>query len=318
MNRDTTPRYAVIGNPVAHSRSPAIHRLFGEQTGIRLDYDRIEAPIDQFASTVEDFFANGGSGLNVTVPFKLQAWQLAQKHLSARAEQAQAVNTLWMQDGSLQGCNTDGPGLVDDLTRLGVMVEQPDILVVGAGGATRGVVGPLLQAGARHLHIVNRTRQRAVELVAAPGSCATGSDQRGRSGRRGSRQRLGSRHQRKCQQPGGCGAGIAGRALRKGVARLRHDVLGNADPVHATSERRRRKSHGGRVGHARRPGSCQLRHLAWRQAGYRASASGDPHGARRDPSRAGKALTLRSAAQPACPATTNCRRVGMRPSWALH
>jgi len=165
MNSDATPRYAVIGNPVAHSRSPAIHRLFGEQTGIRLDYDRIEAPIDRFAATVEDFFANGGGGLNVTVPFKLQAWQLAQGHLSARAEQAQAVNTLWMQDGSLHGCNTDGPGLVDDLTRLGMVAAHSDILVVGAGGATRGVVGPLLQAGARRLHVVNRTRQRAVDLV---------------------------------------------------------------------------------------------------------------------------------------------------------
>ena len=165
MNRDAAPRYAVIGNPVAHSRSPAIHRLFGEQTGIRLDYDRIEAPLDRFASTVEAFFANGGRGLNVTVPFKLQAWQLAQQHLSARAMQALAVNTLWMQDGSLHGCNTDGPGLVDDLTRLGIVATHSDILVVGAGGATRGVVGPLLQAGARRLHVVNRTRQRAVDLV---------------------------------------------------------------------------------------------------------------------------------------------------------
>ena len=165
MNRDATPRYAVIGNPVAHSRSPAIHRLFGEQTGIRLDYDRIEAPLDRFASTVADFFADGGRGLNVTVPFKLQAWQLAREHLSARAEQAQAVNTLWMQDGSLHGCNTDGPGLVDDLTRLGMVAARSDILIVGAGGATRGVVGPLLQAGARRIHVVNRTRQRAVDLV---------------------------------------------------------------------------------------------------------------------------------------------------------
>ena len=165
MISDATPRYAVIGNPVAHSRSPAIHRLFGEQTGIRLVYDRIEGPVDQFASTVADFFARGGGGMNVTVPFKLQAWQLAQEHLSARAEQAQAVNTLWMQDGALHGCNTDGPGLVDDLTRLGMVAAHSDILVVGAGGATRGVVGPLLQAGARRLHVVNRTPQRAVDLV---------------------------------------------------------------------------------------------------------------------------------------------------------
>jgi len=165
MSSNATPRYAVIGNPVAHSRSPAIHRLFGEQSGIRLEYDRIEAPIDRFGSTVEDFFAHGGRGLNVTAPFKLQAWQLAQEHLSARAQRAQAVNTLWMEDGSLHGCNTDGPGLVDDLTRLGMVAAHTDILIVGAGGATRGVVGPLLQAGARRLHVVNRTRQRAVDLV---------------------------------------------------------------------------------------------------------------------------------------------------------
>ena len=165
MNRNATPRFAVIGNPVAHSRSPAIHRLFGEQTGIDLEYDRIEAPADQFAPTVEAFFTGGGRGLNVTVPFKLDAWQLARGHLSARAQQAQAVNTLWQQDGALHGCNTDGPGLVDDLQRLGVTLPQADILVVGAGGATRGVIGPLLHTGARRIHIVNRTRQKAVDLV---------------------------------------------------------------------------------------------------------------------------------------------------------
>ena len=142
MNRNDKPRFAVIGNPVAHSRSPAIHQLFGKQTGIVLEYDRIEAPTDRFAPTVEAFFAGGGRGLNVTVPFKLDAWRLAGKHLSLRAQQAQAVNTLWMRDGSLQGCNTDGPGLVDDLRRLGIDAPQADILIVGAGGATRGVIGP--------------------------------------------------------------------------------------------------------------------------------------------------------------------------------
>lgn len=165
MNRVATPRFAVIGNPVAHSRSPSIHRLFGEQTGILLEYERIEAPIEQFAPVVRAFFAEGGSGLNVTVPFKQQAWQLARDHLSERAKQAEAVNTLWVRDGSLNGCNTDGPGLVDDLTRLGIIAAQADILIVGAGGATRGVIGPLLQAGARRVHVVNRTGQRAVDLV---------------------------------------------------------------------------------------------------------------------------------------------------------
>jgi shikimate dehydrogenase len=165
MNHNATPRFAVIGNPVAHSRSPTIHRMFGAQTGITLDYDRIAAPVDQFEQIVSTFFAEGGRGLNVTVPFKLDAWQLAREHLSVRAQQAQAVNTLWMEDGSLHGCNTDGPGLVDDLLRLGIIAPQTDILVVGAGGATRGVIGPLLLAGARRLHIVNRTRHKAVELL---------------------------------------------------------------------------------------------------------------------------------------------------------
>lgn len=165
MNHNATPRFAVIGNPVAHSRSPAIHRMFGAQTGIALDYDRIAAPVDQFAQTVGTFFAEGGRGLNVTVPFKLDAWQIAREHLSLRAQQAQAVNTLWMENGSLHGCNTDGPGLVDDLLRLGITAPHADILIVGAGGATRGVIGPLLLAGARRLRIVNRTRHKAVDLV---------------------------------------------------------------------------------------------------------------------------------------------------------
>lgn len=167
MKTTDVPRFAVIGNPVSHSRSPAIHLLFGQQTGIPLSYERIEAPVDQFARTVGDFFGGGGRGLNVTVPFKLEAWELAKAHLSERARQAEAVNTLWMQDGELHGCNTDGPGLVDDLKRLGCLENEPDVLVVGAGGATRGVIGPLLRAGVRRLHIVNRTRQKAIDLTNA-------------------------------------------------------------------------------------------------------------------------------------------------------
>lgn len=169
-NAQITPeqiaRFAVIGNPVSHSRSPAIHQMFGQQTGIALQYDRLEAPLDAFEQTVETFFAQGGRGLNVTVPFKLQAWKLSERHLSARAKSALAVNTLWMQDGALHGCNTDGVGLVQDLKRLAVSFSQARILMIGAGGAARGVMGPLLETGCAHLKVVNRTASRAHELVA--------------------------------------------------------------------------------------------------------------------------------------------------------
>lgn len=161
------PHFAVIGNPVKHSRSPSIHQLFAQQTGISLEYDRIEAPVDQFEPTVRDFFMQGGAGLNVTVPFKQQAWALASAHLSARARLAQAVNTLWINNDALHGCNTDGVGLVSDLESLGVAFKQARVLIIGAGGAARGVMGPILETECQHLRIVNRTATRAMELVHA-------------------------------------------------------------------------------------------------------------------------------------------------------
>lgn len=159
-------RFAVIGNPVKHSRSPSIHQQFAAQTHISLLYEHLEAPLDGFTHAVTQFFTHGGRGLNVTVPFKLEAWELARAHLSARAQQAQAVNTLWMRQGVLHGCNTDGVGLVADLKRLGVRCEGARILLVGAGGATRGVLGPLLETGCNRLHVVNRTAERAHALIA--------------------------------------------------------------------------------------------------------------------------------------------------------
>jgi shikimate dehydrogenase len=158
-------RFAVIGHPVKHSRSPSIHQQFAAQTHIALTYERLEAPLDAFKPTVNQFFSAGGRGLNVTVPFKLEAWELAREHLSTRARQAQAVNTLWIRDGALHGCNTDGVGLVSDLKRLGVRCEGARILMVGAGGAARGVLGPLLETGCKQLHVVNRTVARAQALV---------------------------------------------------------------------------------------------------------------------------------------------------------
>ncbi|AOB33352.1 shikimate dehydrogenase [Bordetella sp. H567] len=159
-------RYAVIGNPVAHSRSPRIHALFGEQTGIVLEYGLLPAPPDGFAAAVRGFFDSQGRGLNVTVPFKEQAWSLAAPHLSDRARLAGAVNTLWMRDGVLHGCNTDGVGLVADLRRLGAELAGARVLMAGAGGAARGVLQPLAEAGCARIHIVNRTPERAHALAA--------------------------------------------------------------------------------------------------------------------------------------------------------
>ena len=166
MIRAAAPlKFAVIGNPVAHSRSPFIHEAFGRQFDIALCYERIQAETDAFGETVRKFFADGGSGLNVTVPFKEAAWQLARAHLSDRARAAGAVNTLWQENGNLHGCNTDGIGLLADIERLGFAPRDKNILLVGAGGAARGVAQPLLQGQCARLHIVNRTASKAYDLV---------------------------------------------------------------------------------------------------------------------------------------------------------
>lgn len=157
-------RYAVFGNPVAHSKSPAIHRMFAEQTGQRLRYERIEAPLDDFAGAVARFRADGGRGANVTVPFKEQAWRLAQR-LSDRARLAGAVNTLLLE-GDIQGDNTDGVGLVQDLVHnLGVTLAGRRVLVLGAGGAARGILPALAPTGPAELVLANRTAERAQTLA---------------------------------------------------------------------------------------------------------------------------------------------------------
>lgn len=158
--------YAVIGNPVAHSRSPAIHRWFAEQTGEHLRYDRLFAEVGQFAETVDRFrSARASKGLNVTVPFKLQAFDYAQ-HRSARAIAAGAVNCLKFDVTGVQGDNTDGIGLVNDLQlRLGLDLNQQSILLLGAGGASRGVLKPLLDAGAGRIVICNRSLEKAQHLA---------------------------------------------------------------------------------------------------------------------------------------------------------
>jgi len=160
-----TDRYAVIGNPVAHSRSPSIHARFAKQTGQDVDYGRLLAPLDGFVEAVERFRDAGGCGLNVTLPFKLEAFAWAARR-SERARVAGAVNTLRFDPDGAWGENTDGAGLVRDLEdRLGLALAGRSVLILGAGGATRGVIGPLLEAGVARLTIANRTPARAIELV---------------------------------------------------------------------------------------------------------------------------------------------------------
>jgi shikimate dehydrogenase len=159
-----TDRYAVIGNPVSHSKSPFIHRQFAQGTGQDLSYDAIEAPLDGFAATIERLREEGYSGCNVTVPFKFDAYRLATE-LTGRAKAARAVNTLSFKGDTILGDNTDGAGLLSDLkNNLHVILQGARVLLMGAGGASYGVVLPLLTAGAT-LVIANRTASRAVELA---------------------------------------------------------------------------------------------------------------------------------------------------------
>ncbi|MGH8494442.1 MAG: shikimate dehydrogenase [Moraxellaceae bacterium] len=158
-------RYCVFGNPVAHSKSPRIHREFARLTGQDMTYTAELVPLHDFETSVQDFFAKGGRGCNVTVPFKEEAWRLAAVR-SVRAEKAGAVNTLLCgKDGRLYGDNTDGVGLVRDLSNAAVGITQRRVLVLGAGGAVRGVLGPLLAEKPELLLIANRTREKAEQLA---------------------------------------------------------------------------------------------------------------------------------------------------------
>lgn len=158
--------YAVMGNPITHSKSPVIHTAFAEQTSQSIRYRAIQVDPGGFDQAVGNFFAVGGKGLNITVPFKQEAWKLANS-LSERARLAGAVNTLKPDDeGKLFGDNTDGIGLVRDLkNNLGVSITDKKILLLGAGGAARGVLSPLLDEHPRQIVIANRTASRAHELA---------------------------------------------------------------------------------------------------------------------------------------------------------
>ena len=158
--------YVVIGNPIAHSKSPQIHARFAEQTGQPIRYERLLAPLDAFEPTVRAFIASGGRGANVTVPFKLEAFRFADE-LSSRAQAAGAVNTLHVREGRVFGDNTDGVGLVRDIVEAaGIRLSGKRLLLLGAGGAARGVILPLLAESPAQLLIANRTPERASELAA--------------------------------------------------------------------------------------------------------------------------------------------------------
>jgi shikimate dehydrogenase len=174
-----TERYAVIGHPVAHSKSPWIHAEFARATGQDIEYRRVEAPLDGFARAVEEFRAAGGKGLNVTLPFKGEAFRYCGE-ASGRARAAEAVNTLTFGRATV-GDNTDGVGLVRDLAQnLHFDLRSSRALLMGAGGAARGVIGALREAGVAQLVIANRTADKARVLAARfPGVRGCGYEELG-------------------------------------------------------------------------------------------------------------------------------------------
>lgn len=160
--------YAVIGNPIAHSKSPLIHEVFAKQTNQAIHYGRIFSELNEFKKTTQEFFERGGKGLNVTIPFKLQAYELAQ-HKTPRAQSAKAANMLWVENGQWWCDNSDGEGLTRDLRRLfkerSASLSGIHVLILGAGGAAQGVIEPLMGAGVASISITNRTHEKATALV---------------------------------------------------------------------------------------------------------------------------------------------------------
>jgi len=160
-------RYGVVGHPVSHSLSPFIHAMFARETGQAMSYRPFDVRPEDFETRVREFFADGGLGLNVTLPHKVAAAELADE-LTERAAHAASVNTLAFEDGRLLGDNTDGAGLVRDLCdNLGVVITKRRMLIIGAGGATRGILAPLLGLEPTAVVIANRTPERAAALAAA-------------------------------------------------------------------------------------------------------------------------------------------------------
>lgn len=160
-----TDRYAVIGNPIEHSKSPVIHAAFALQTGQDMDYSKVLAPVDGFARTVQTLHENGFKGANVTVPFKLEAFHLVNQ-LTERAHDAGAVNTLVFNNDGIYGDNSDGVGLVRDIQQnLDIPIQSKKVLLIGAGGAAEGVLHPILEQHPQLLVITNRTLDKALTMV---------------------------------------------------------------------------------------------------------------------------------------------------------
>jgi shikimate dehydrogenase len=165
MTSEIMDRYAVFGNPIEHSKSPLIHSLFAKQTEQNIEYGRQQPDADGFNDAINTFFAKGYTGANVTAPFKLDAFRFADE-LTPRATVAEAVNTLYKrEDGTILGDNTDGAGLVQDLQRLWGELNDKRLLLIGAGGATRGIILPLILAKVSNIHIANRTVSKAQQLA---------------------------------------------------------------------------------------------------------------------------------------------------------
>lgn len=156
--------YAVTGNPISHSKSPLVHQQFAQQARQAMHYGRLQPERNGFADAAKRFFSAGGKGMNVTVPFKLDAQAFADE-LTPRAQLAGAVNTLWIENEKIHGDNTDGAGLVRDLLAQGIALHESHILLLGAGGAARGVIGPLLEQSPKCLVIANRSTEKAADLV---------------------------------------------------------------------------------------------------------------------------------------------------------
>lgn len=160
-----TDKYAVIGNPISHSKSPLIHEAFAKQTSQHISYERILAPLDGFDVTIRDLIAQGFKGVNVTVPFKFEAYDLCQTH-TERAFVAGAANTLIFNGSHIAGDNTDGAGLVNDIEKnLGLSLHGKQVLLLGAGGAAQGVLQPLVEAKPNQITVANRNVNKADLMV---------------------------------------------------------------------------------------------------------------------------------------------------------
>ena len=168
-------RYAVIGHPVAHSKSPWIHAEFARQTRQDIEYVRIESPLDGFERTLDEFRSAGGRGTNVTLPFKEEAFRYCRNSVTERARAAGSVNTLLFEENTVRGDNTDGVGLLRDLTiNLGRAIAGQRVLLMGAGGAAQGVLAPMIEAAPRRLVVANRSADKARALAQRYGASAGG------------------------------------------------------------------------------------------------------------------------------------------------